>query len=243
MSRPGTPTPPTSGATNAQRWAAYLHAAMTRRFGTDYHNVDLVRASGKEIKDNTVSRWLAATLADAPSPKLVRAAARALGLDENEALTAAGHLGDSPEDRERANARRWQQWITARAAERGIGQDYPSYRDYFLAATAPEQSLDPDTLKRWWEGTEAPDPMLAALAAVILDIDPVEALRAAGHEDVAEVAQALIRAGDPHTRRAAQLVTDPDTRERLIAEYEADKARAAELLELRAQQAAGNGAR
>lgn len=119
-------------------------------------------------------------------------------------------------------------------------------RDYFMEITQPEKPFDEETLKRWWDGGEAPDPVNAALFGVILDIDPVDALRAAGHDDLADLAAALRGIEDLHVRRATQLVADPATRAHLIAEYNdrvaSERRHAGEMLELKAKAARDEGA-
>jgi hypothetical protein len=171
-------TPPPSDT--AARWAAWLRGAMRRRFGPDYRNVDLVRASDRQIRDNTVSRWLSGALAEAPSVRLVRIAATALDADPEEALTAAGYREAPPPGAATSGPRAaWSAWLKAAAG-------HPGTREADARA-ALAAIFGAKTVHAWWEAERTASAEDVITVARVLDRDPVEALRAAGHDVIADV--------------------------------------------------------
>lgn len=81
---------PTPDDTDPRRtWAAWLRAAMTRHYGSDFKNNQLARDTDNVIREQTVSRWLNAEVA--PSIQLARLAAITLGANLAEAYIAAGY--------------------------------------------------------------------------------------------------------------------------------------------------------
>ena len=228
----------------ADRWSAWLRETAQRQ---GKRQIDLIKESGGVLSSATLSQWWDGKYS--ARPELAILVADLLGASEIAALRAAGHetLAQRMERRGRqgsaATARRFGAWLRGRARERELTPED------FLDITAPEKPFTAETLEGWWIGQQLPDPVNAALLGLILNPDdprgPIDALRAAGYDDLADTAEALRRFQDPHVRRAARLVHDPKARDQIIAEYERriedGRRDAAEVLELKAQAAARNG--
>lgn len=77
-------------------------------------------------------------------------------------------------------------------------------KDLVDAAAAIGEKLTPGQISNWENGRNPASPEAARLVARILDLDPVEALREAGHDDWARFAEAQ-RAGAPAPARDSDL--------------------------------------
>lgn len=106
-------------------------------------------------------------------------------------------------------ARRWAAWLTAAMAARRLEP-----KDVIAAAGG---AIDKGSLSHWMAGDNPASPDAAVIVARVLDRDPVEALRAAGHdilaEAVAETAERAYRARLAEMDKQIEVKTRPRKRE------------------------------
>lgn len=94
---------------------------------------------------------------------------------------------EQQEQERQENARRWAAWLNPALKESG-----------WIPATLAAQSggaISRQVASKWTNADHAPVPRLAILTARLLGRDPVEALRAAGHGEIADLAEG--RHADP----------------------------------------------
>lgn len=121
----------------------------------------------------------------------------------------------------------WATWLKQARTARGKRP-----KDLVDAAEAIGEKLTPGQISNWESGRNPASPEAARLVAQLLQIDPVEALRAAGHEDWAEFAERQ-RDGAPKPPRdgdlefIAKLRSSPDPEmHKLADQFEQDLERA-----------------
>jgi hypothetical protein len=84
------------------------------------------------------------------------------------------------------NAQRWGEWLTT-----AMAQAHAEPKDILNRA---EGAIDKGSLSHWMNGDNTASPEAALTVARILDRDPAEAMRAAGHDVLAEaIAEAVER--------------------------------------------------
>jgi hypothetical protein len=135
--------------------------------------------------------------------------------------------GREQQERERrANAERWAAWLTPALARAG-------WRPADLAA-ASDGEISRQVASKWTNADHAPVPKLAILTARLLKRDAIEALRAAGHEEIARFAEEL-RADPPAAliKREMEAIGDDPWLDWLEAERIAGVVSEAEYIEAR----------
>src|SRR5947209_7232830 len=93
----------------------------------------------------------------------------------------------------------WGAWLKQARTARGKRP-----KDLVDAAEAMGEKLTPGQISNWESGRNPASPEAARLVAHLLGIDPVEALRAAGHDDWAAYTEAQ-RSGAPARPRDSDL--------------------------------------
>lgn len=219
-------------ARNAQRFSAWLRRTAPAAGITT--QADLRIAWAKSYPDDRkpssgeVSNWWNGLRV--PFPATVRRLAILLGADPDEAETEAGYETKAAPP----HARTWSQWIVPTAEAAGY--------DPQRIAEDSDGTLKVEAVEDWWHERAVPTPTAVMLVAAILGADHLEALRAAGEEELAEQIHALTLLADPAVRALDRYDLPADARRRLIREYDKNKQRgveqAAEILHLKAAQAA-----
>jgi transcriptional regulator with XRE-family HTH domain len=98
-------------------------------------------------------------------------------------------------------AEAWGKWLSARLAALDMSQ--ADLRQQLDAAGTPTKK---QTVSQWVNGQNSTDPNTAAAIAAVLNADPLEALRAAGHEPIADLIATLMDGRPP---RPAGATPDP----------------------------------
>ena len=228
-------------AAAAHQWGAWLQAQLARR---GMKQVDLVNASDGVIQSGTLARWIIGD--NTASAPLAITVADLLDADDVAALRAAGHdaIADRLESKRRRNpdAKPWSKWV--RDASHGTGYDLTA-DDPTSAIKAwiaqSDGTLDEPTLLGWRDGTAPATATAAILAAAILGRDMIEAARAAGHSEIADIAERILASDRMKAARAvlADYGLPAGEEAKLIRSYAQDLAHedkhALEVLRLRAQ--------
>lgn len=83
----------------------------------------------------------------------------------------------------------WQAWYTQAMDESGKGT---AQIETEAAAYRPRARINRQLISKWRNGEHSASPESALIIARVLDRDPVEALRAAGHHTIADQIDALV---------------------------------------------------